>query len=52
MSRVRDLIEAEEACEEMKTCLTCEVIPESGEKYCPSCKQYWKDVEEGVFDYD
>jgi predicted adenine nucleotide alpha hydrolase (AANH) superfamily ATPase len=32
------------------TCLTCDTMVEEEGKHCRSCKQYWLDVESGVFE--
>lgn len=36
------------------TCKSCTKMIEEGEPgpYCAACRQYWTDVENGMFDYD
>ncbi|MCZ4270783.1 hypothetical protein [Maritalea porphyrae] len=31
-------------------CSTCRELAIDGEKYCSYCKDYWADVENGMFD--
>jgi hypothetical protein len=31
-------------------CLTCEAIPPGDEELCLSCRLYWEDVQQGLFE--
>ncbi len=33
-------------------CLSCSDMAEDNKTYCRQCGAYWKDVDEGLFDYD
>lgn len=53
MSRVRAILEAEAEVEETVAwkCRTCDRPSEGeGKPHCLSCRIYWEDVENGLFD--
>jgi len=54
MSRNRDVREAWAEAEEVRswTCRTCVEPSEDGSPYCRSCRAYWADVADGMFDQD
>lgn len=47
--RVKDAL-AEVEQDDVGQCSTCRELAIDGEKYCRYCKDYWTDVEDGMFD--
>lgn len=52
MSKVHDLNKAKAENAEVKswTCKTCDTMVRAEGEYCDACAQYWRDVEDGIFD--
>jgi hypothetical protein len=45
--------EAEDECAETKVkCATCTDVRLEGERYCRSCRDYWADVANGIYEHE
>lgn len=54
MSKIFDLKETRSEYAEVKswTCQTCDTMVQRDGVHCDACRQYWTDVDNGLFNFD